>query len=220
MCVGWELARGEQDRGCPCLVPSEMEVLVMTTVSLGYIEWLGWMGPYRSSIPNLCPGLVAAPPDWEAMGPIQPGLKHLRAWGTTASLGNLCLITFRVKNFLTISNLTLRSFGWKPFPPALSMSAPVEGLFPYPHLSSAVRSSLEVSLYFLSSSAMLDEASVVGNCEVEHRIQLWVALKSQALLLEKCMATIVNQRREGERCEVCNVCYTGHWKVSWLCAHQ
>jgi len=51
------------------------------------IEWLGLEGTLNiTQFRPLCHGQGCHPPAQAAQGPIQPGLEHLRGWGTAAPL--------------------------------------------------------------------------------------------------------------------------------------
>ena len=62
------------------------------------------------------------PADQAAQSHIQPGLECLQGWGIHSLLGQpvQCITTFRVKNFLLISNLNLPCLSLKPSPLVLS----------------------------------------------------------------------------------------------------
>lgn len=65
--------RGEQDRGCPFFGPCRDGDLSGDRCIPRLHRTVGLDG---TLLVNPCHGLVAPPPDWAAMGPIQPGLGH------------------------------------------------------------------------------------------------------------------------------------------------
>ena len=110
---------------------------------------LGWKGPHSPPSPIRCHGQGCPPPAQAAHGPIQPGLKHLQGWGTTASLGSCASASppSQWKTSLTY-NLNLPSFSFKPLPLILSQSEHVKSQFsscsqaPFKYWKDAERSPL------------------------------------------------------------------------------
>ena len=92
---------------------------------------MSWKGPLKAICPTPCIE-QGHPQLHQCSQPIQPDLGCLQEWGTT-TLSATCAnasTTLIIINLFLISNVNLRRFSLKPFPPVLSQQTLLKGLSP------------------------------------------------------------------------------------------